>query len=187
MPHARLAQTADLIPLLDLYRASDVSSPAEPIERAEKIWREILSGNGVAVFVSTADARIVASCMLISAPNLLRAGKSHALSRKCRDPSRIRRPRSRPRRGRGRACGSLGQGLLSRADAKRPKRPARASVLREVRFRAGAADRIRRPASRLKVSRLLRLRCRDPDPGEHRDQPQHQIWRDRLADQLRRQ
>ena len=78
MPHARLAQTADLIPLLDLYRASDVSSPVEPIERAEKIWREILSGNGVAVFVSTADARIVASCMLISAPNLLRAGKSHA-------------------------------------------------------------------------------------------------------------
>ena len=77
MPDARLAQTADLIPLLDLYRASDVSSPAEPIERAEKIWREILSCNGVAVFVSMAAARIVASCMLISAPNLLRAGKSH--------------------------------------------------------------------------------------------------------------
>ena len=78
MPNARLAQTADLIPLLDLYRASDVSAHAEPIERAEKIWRDTLSNNNVAVFVSTAGARIVASCMLISAPNLLRSGKSHA-------------------------------------------------------------------------------------------------------------
>jgi GNAT superfamily N-acetyltransferase len=77
MPNARLAQAADLIPLLDLYRASEVSSPAEPIERAEQIWLEILSSHGVAVFVSAAGDRIVASCMLISAPNLLRAGRSH--------------------------------------------------------------------------------------------------------------
>jgi GNAT superfamily N-acetyltransferase len=77
MPNARLAQTADLVPLLDLFRASEVSSPAEPIERAEKIWREILSSNGVAVFVSAEGARIAASCMLISAPNLLRAGGQH--------------------------------------------------------------------------------------------------------------
>jgi GNAT superfamily N-acetyltransferase len=77
MPSARLAQAADLIPLLDLYRASDVSAAAEPIESAEKIWLEILSSPGVAVFVSAAGDRIVASCMLISAPNLLRAGRSH--------------------------------------------------------------------------------------------------------------
>jgi GNAT superfamily N-acetyltransferase len=77
MPDARLAQAADLIPLLDLYRASEVSAAAEPIERAEKIWLETLSSNNVAVFVSTADERIVASCMLVSAPNLLRAGQQH--------------------------------------------------------------------------------------------------------------
>ena len=77
MPDARLAQAADLNSLLDLYRASEVSSPAEPIERAEKIWLEMLSSGGVAVFVSTAGERIVASCMLISAPNLLRAGRQH--------------------------------------------------------------------------------------------------------------
>jgi GNAT superfamily N-acetyltransferase len=77
MPDARLAQATDLIPLLDLYRASDVSAAAEPTERAEKIWLETLSSNNVAVFVSTADERIVASCMLISAPNLLRAGRQH--------------------------------------------------------------------------------------------------------------
>jgi GNAT superfamily N-acetyltransferase len=77
MPNARLAEAADLVPLLDLFRASEVSSPAEPIERAEQIWLETLCSNGVAVFVSAKGARIAASCMLISAPNLLRAGGQH--------------------------------------------------------------------------------------------------------------
>jgi GNAT superfamily N-acetyltransferase len=77
MPDARLARTADLASLLDLYRVSEVSSPAEPIERAEQIWREMLSDRSVAVFVSADNAQIVASCMLISAPNLLRAGRRH--------------------------------------------------------------------------------------------------------------
>jgi GNAT superfamily N-acetyltransferase len=77
MPAARLAHAADLIPLLELYRVSEVSSAVEPIERAGQIWQEILSCNGVALFVSTADERIVASCMLITAPNLLRGGRSH--------------------------------------------------------------------------------------------------------------
>ncbi|MDO9296668.1 GNAT family N-acetyltransferase [Bradyrhizobium sp.] len=77
MPVARLARTADLASLLDLYRVSEVSSPAEPIERAEQIWREMLSDRSVAVFVSADNAQIVASCMLISAPNLLRAGRRH--------------------------------------------------------------------------------------------------------------
>ena len=78
MPSARLAQAADLIPLLELYRASEVSATAEPIERAEQIWREILSNKSVAVLISTMDVRIAASCMLISAPNLLRSGRQHA-------------------------------------------------------------------------------------------------------------
>ena len=77
MPSARLAQTADLASLLDLFRVSEVSPSAEPIERAEQIWREMLSGDSVAVFVSAVEAGIVASCMLITAPNLLRAGRRH--------------------------------------------------------------------------------------------------------------
>jgi hypothetical protein len=75
MPSARLAQAADLIPL---YRASEVSATAEPIERAEQIWREILSNKSVAVLIPTMDVRIAASCMLISTPNLLRTGRQHA-------------------------------------------------------------------------------------------------------------
>jgi GNAT superfamily N-acetyltransferase len=41
------------------------------------MWRETLSNKCVAIFVSPEDAGIAASCMLISAPNLLRSGRSH--------------------------------------------------------------------------------------------------------------
>jgi GNAT superfamily N-acetyltransferase len=77
MPNAKLAQAADLASLLELYRLAEVSSNAEPIERAEQIWLEMLSHNGVEVFVSTVEAQIVATCMLITAPNLLRGGRRH--------------------------------------------------------------------------------------------------------------
>jgi GNAT superfamily N-acetyltransferase len=77
MPIARLAQAADLASLLQLFRFAEVSSSAEPMQRAERIWLEMLSHDGVAVFVSAVDKRIVATCMLITAPNILRGGQSH--------------------------------------------------------------------------------------------------------------
>ncbi len=77
MPKARLADAADLERLLDLFRVSEVSSIAEPPDRAESIWSETLTRKGVAVFVSDAGARIAATCMLITAPNLLRSGRGH--------------------------------------------------------------------------------------------------------------
>lgn len=77
MPNARLARTSDLFGLLELFRLSEVSPNAEPKERAEQIWSETLSHEGVAVFVSAADSKIIATCMLITAPNLLRAGQRH--------------------------------------------------------------------------------------------------------------
>jgi GNAT superfamily N-acetyltransferase len=76
MPSARLANAGDLDALLALFAASDVSRSAEP---AERIWAETLAREGLAVFVSDADARIVATCMLISAPNLLRGGQQHGI------------------------------------------------------------------------------------------------------------
>src|SRR6266851_3875671 len=78
MPKARLAKESDLQGLLDLFRASEVSSIAEPSERAERIWCETLARDGVKVFVSDVGARIAATCMLITAPNLLRGGRGHA-------------------------------------------------------------------------------------------------------------
>jgi GNAT superfamily N-acetyltransferase len=77
MPNARLARTSDLERLLDLFRLSEVSSIAQPADRAERIWSETLAREGVAVFVSESGARIAATCMLITAPNLLRGGRGH--------------------------------------------------------------------------------------------------------------
>jgi GNAT superfamily N-acetyltransferase len=77
MPNARLAQASDLQRLLYLFRVSEVSSIAEPSDRAERIWSETLERKDVAVFVSDAGAKIAATCMLITAPNLLRSGRGH--------------------------------------------------------------------------------------------------------------
>jgi GNAT superfamily N-acetyltransferase len=78
MPHARLAKAGDLAGLLALFAAADVSRSAEP-ERAEHIWAETLAREGLAVFVSDSDSRIVATCMLITTPNLLRGGQQHGI------------------------------------------------------------------------------------------------------------
>jgi GNAT superfamily N-acetyltransferase len=77
MPAARLAQASDLERLLALFRVSEVSSMVEPTDRAESIWSETLTRIGVSVFVSDTGAQIAATCMLITAPNLLRGGRAH--------------------------------------------------------------------------------------------------------------
>src|SRR5262249_23078030 len=77
MPIARTATAADLEALLDLFSASDVSSIVT-LEKAQRVWHEMLHHDGVTVFVSETEARVVATCMLITAPNLLRGGRGHA-------------------------------------------------------------------------------------------------------------
>ena len=78
LPTARPARPSDLAGLLNLFRACEVSPPAEPGGHAERIWAEIGQRTGVTVFVSDAAAGLAATCMLITAPNLLRAGRGHA-------------------------------------------------------------------------------------------------------------
>lgn len=78
VPVARSARANDLDSLLALFRVSEVSAFAEPRERAKQIWLDTLSQDNIAVFVSEAELGIVATCMLITAPNLLRAGRQHA-------------------------------------------------------------------------------------------------------------
>jgi GNAT superfamily N-acetyltransferase len=77
MPVARLARLSDLPSLLSLFGVSEVSAVAQPRERAESIWQETLAHPGVRVFVSDHNDRIAATCMLVVAPNLLRAGRRH--------------------------------------------------------------------------------------------------------------
>lgn len=78
MPNIRHAVLADLDSILELYSASDVSAAAQPDHRAGQIWESILTREGVTVFVSEYDNKIVASCVLITSPNLLRGGRQHA-------------------------------------------------------------------------------------------------------------
>jgi GNAT superfamily N-acetyltransferase len=77
-PAARLTRAGDLAGLLALFEASEVSAAAQPLDRAERIWRETMETAGVHVFVSEHDGRIAATCMLVTAPNLLRGGRRHA-------------------------------------------------------------------------------------------------------------
>lgn len=77
MPIARLARLSDLPSLLALLAASEVSPAVEPRERAERVWQETLAQPNVHVFVADARDRIAATCMLITAPNLLRGGRRH--------------------------------------------------------------------------------------------------------------
>jgi GNAT superfamily N-acetyltransferase len=79
MTNARIANAADLDSLLALFAASDVSHYAEPRERAEQIWSQTLARDGLVVFVSDEDLKIVSTCMLITVPNLLRHGRQHGI------------------------------------------------------------------------------------------------------------
>ena len=73
---ARLAHATDLGGILRLFEAAEVSRPAAR-SRAEEIWLETLGRTGVSVFVSEATQTVVATCMLIVVPNLLRSGRQH--------------------------------------------------------------------------------------------------------------
>lgn len=77
MPTARLADASDLPSLLALFAVSEVSAAVESPTRAERIWQESLAQPGVHVFVCDEGDRIAATCMLITAPNLLRGGRRH--------------------------------------------------------------------------------------------------------------
>ena len=79
MPIARLARAEDLPAMLALFAVSEVSAAAQPRERAERLWQETLAQPGLFVFVSDDGPRIGATCMLITAPNLLRGGRRHGV------------------------------------------------------------------------------------------------------------
>lgn len=78
MPEARIANEHDLASLLELFRNSSVSRHVEPELRAEQIWRQTIAREGLYVFLSEVEQRIVSTCMLITVPNLLRGGRQHA-------------------------------------------------------------------------------------------------------------
>ncbi len=56
---------------------AEVSRVAGPRAHAERIWAETLAQPGVHVFVSEEREQVAATCMLMTAPNLLRGGRRH--------------------------------------------------------------------------------------------------------------
>lgn len=92
MPTARLARASDLSSLPALFEVSEVSAAVRPRERAESIWRETLAEPGSCVFVSDDGDRIAATCMLITAPNLLREGRRHGFLENVVSHPELRRP-----------------------------------------------------------------------------------------------
>jgi hypothetical protein len=120
LPNARFAQTSDFTSLLELYQFSEKAATWSPKEQAEQIWAEILSHEDVAVFVSSADAKIVATCMLITAPNLLRNRRQHGFLEMS---SLILNSEAKPMEVQCCACRCSDQGPLSRPPSKWPRRP----------------------------------------------------------------
>lgn len=77
MFNVRLAGQSDLSGLLDLFQASEVSQFVQPMERAKQVWEQTLKSESSVVFIAEVDEIIASTCMLITAPNLLRQGRSH--------------------------------------------------------------------------------------------------------------
>ena len=75
MPTVRLALEGDFASLLELFACAEVSAHAQPIERARAIWAETIASDATDVFVAVEGDRVAATCMLITAPNLLRSGR----------------------------------------------------------------------------------------------------------------
>lgn len=78
MPRARLAVAEDLASLLDLYPHANPKMPKLSEARTQEIWTRTLSHPGSFIFVSDAGLKLAATCMLITAPNLMRGGRGHA-------------------------------------------------------------------------------------------------------------
>lgn len=77
MPTVRLATSGDLASLLELLPHANPLMPPLSEEKARSIWSEMMSHPSVFVFVSESQGKIVASCMLVTAPNLMRGGRCH--------------------------------------------------------------------------------------------------------------
>lgn len=75
----RRATEADLGSLLQLYLHLNPNTPVLSPEKAAQIWSDLLSRQGVTVFVRNHGSEIVATCTLITVPNLMRGGRPHGL------------------------------------------------------------------------------------------------------------
>lgn len=74
----RPARRDDLPDLLALFRHLNRDPAVLPADEASMIWNQMAATPGITVYVADQDARAVAMCTLIVAPNLGRGGRSIA-------------------------------------------------------------------------------------------------------------
>jgi GNAT superfamily N-acetyltransferase len=94
----RRAAASDLDAVIELYGHLDPTMPPLPPDKAQEIWADLLSRQGVDVFVCAVELIIVATCTLVTAPNLMQGGRPLALIENVVTHRQFRR------RGYGRAC-----------------------------------------------------------------------------------
>ena len=78
MGEVRRAEPNDFVALAQLYLHLNAKTPVLDNPRAREIWSDIIADGRIAVFVSVVDDQLVASCTLITAPNLMLRGTPHA-------------------------------------------------------------------------------------------------------------
>jgi len=144
----RLAERDDFPQLLALYRQLNPRMPALPDDAAASIWDEMLNSPRVGLFVSSVGGELVATCLLATAPNLMRGGASHAIL------ENVVTHRDHRRQGHGRATieaalADAWQRLPSGGpDHRTPtRRSPCADVLLGLRFRDRSQDRCDRIAA----------------------------------------
>lgn len=74
----RHAEPGDLENLLALYRHLNPDMPQLGEQRTQDIWRKTLANENLSLVVGGIGNRLVATCLLITAPNLMRGGAPHA-------------------------------------------------------------------------------------------------------------
>lgn len=74
----RRARLDDFVPIAQLYLHLNSQTPVLDNPKARETWLEIIADRNVAVFVGIVDAQLVASCTLITAPNLMLKGTPNA-------------------------------------------------------------------------------------------------------------
>ncbi|MBN8960398.1 MAG: GNAT family N-acetyltransferase [Rhizobiales bacterium] len=74
----RQARSDDLDQLLVLYRHLNPNIPQLSEQRRREIWRETLANENLSLMVGVVADRPIATCLLITAPNLMRGGAPHA-------------------------------------------------------------------------------------------------------------
>jgi GNAT superfamily N-acetyltransferase len=77
-PITRRAESGDFQRLAALYLHLNPNTPVLGNPQACETWAEIMASDHVAMFVRGVGKELVASCTLITAPNLMRQGTPHA-------------------------------------------------------------------------------------------------------------